>query len=57
MDDNTRRLVDDDEMLVLVGDAEPDILRNERRRRLERVELDFLAASEPGALLPSGAVD
>jgi hypothetical protein len=58
MDDYARRLVDDEKVFVLVGDAEPDVLRNERGWRLERIELDLLAAGEPCALLPSsGPVD
>ena len=56
MDDDARRLVDDQEILVLVGDPQPDVLRLERPRLLGRLELDLLAAGQPGALCRRGAV-
>jgi len=43
MHDDTCRFVDDEQVLVLVGDAEPDLLRFKRLRFGERLELDFLA--------------
>ena len=58
MDDEAGRLVDDQQVLVLVGDAEVHRLRLERRtRRLRRLELELLAALELPALRPRAAVD
>ena len=48
MHDETGRLVDDGEMLVLVGNAQLDLLVLELpRRRLGDLELDLLPALEP----------
>lgn len=57
MNDNTRRLVDDEQMLVLVDDSKPHLLRHERCRRFWPIELDLLATGEPGALPRLLAVD
>jgi hypothetical protein len=58
MDDEPRRLVDDEEVLVLVRDVQVHRLRLERRhRRLRGLELELLAAGELVALLPRASVD
>jgi hypothetical protein len=54
---DARRLIDHEQMLVLVRNSETDVLCLERRRRRRRLELDLLPAYEPDALLGSGAVD
>jgi hypothetical protein len=52
VNDEPGRLVDDDEIVVLVGDPKIHRLRNELRRpvTLRRVELEFLPAHESPAL-------
>jgi hypothetical protein len=58
MHDEAGRLVDDDEVLVLVGDAEVHCLRLElSSATLRRLELELLAAGEPVALCQLAAVD
>jgi hypothetical protein len=58
MDDEPGRFVDDEEVLVLVGDAQIELLGLERRRPSRRyVELELLAAFEPVALRADGSVD
>jgi hypothetical protein len=58
MDDNPGRLVDDEQVLVLVGDAKAQLLRLERfRADRAAVELDRLAARKPKALGAVAAVD
>ena len=55
--DDAGRLVDDQQMLVLVGDAEIDLLGLERLRRLRRqLHLDLLAALQAVALRPRASV-
>ncbi len=57
VDDDARRLVDDEQVLVLPGDAEVDVLCLELRLRpLGRLELELLAAGHPVALPACGAV-
>jgi hypothetical protein len=51
------RLVDDEEVLVFVGDPERDVLSRERGLRSRSAELDGLAAREPVALGARAAVD
>jgi hypothetical protein len=58
MDDHPGRLVDDEEVLILVGDREPEFLRLELRRRGRRpLDDERLAACEPVALCPPNSVD
>jgi hypothetical protein len=57
VDDRPGRLVDDEQVLVLIGDSEVDRLRDEGRGRRGRLELDLLPALEPVALRAAGAVD
>jgi hypothetical protein len=57
VDDHPGRLVDDEQVLVLVRDRKVDGLRDERRRRRGWLELDLLPALEPVALRAAGAVD
>ncbi len=58
MHDDAGRLVDDEEVLVLVGDAKPDLLRGERGLpEAAEVELDLLPALQPMALRPPRSVD
>ena len=57
VDDDARRLVHDEEMLVLVGDAELDVLLLDPRLRLRRkLDVELLPALEPVALRPRTAV-
>ena len=56
MDDDPGRLVDHEQVLVLVGDPEGQLLRLEALRCLERLEGHFLAAFEPVALGAGRAV-
>ena len=56
MDDDARRLVHDEQVLVLVGEAQVERLCDERRRD-RRLELDLLARLEPVALRARDAVD
>src|SRR5437762_9995920 len=57
MDDEPGRLVDDEEVLVLVRDDQLHLLRLEgARHRTGRLELELLAAGEPRALRARGAV-
>ena len=56
--DDPGRLVDDEQVLVLVGNAERHVLRFDRRRRgLGRLELDLLPALEAMALGTQLSVD
>ena len=58
MDDETGRLVDDEQVLVLVRHGEVDLLRDEPARpRRGRLELELLAADEPVALRTRPPVD
>jgi len=58
MYDDPGRLVDDKQMLVLVGDAEVELLRLERRQPdLRNVELELLAPLQAVALRAHSAVD
>ena len=58
MHDETRRLVDDEQMLVLVRHDEIHLLRLERARRCgRRLELELLPALELVALRARAAVD
>jgi hypothetical protein len=57
VDDNPRRLVDDQQVLVLVGNLERDLLRRELRLRRLRLERDLLAPGQPVALRPALSVD
>jgi hypothetical protein len=57
VDDDPGRLVDDEEVLVLVGDPERHLLRLQRSGGRRRLELDRLAAREPVALGARLAVD
>ena len=56
MRDEARRLVDDEQVLVLVHDVEPELDRNEHPCRRKR-DLDLLAAREPMALRTRPPVD
>ena len=57
MDDDAGRLVDDEQVLVLEGDAQRDVLAFERCRGGLRLELDRLSTREAVALRPRRAVD
>jgi hypothetical protein len=58
VDHDPSRLVDDEEVLVLVGDGQVELLRLELGRLLGRqVDLERLAACEAVALRRRGAVD
>ena len=58
MDDEARRLVHDEQVLVLVRNRELDRFRDEAARpRRRRLELELLAACEPVALRPRPSVD
>ena len=58
MHDETRRLVDDEQMLVFIWDDEIHLLRLERARRCgRRLELELLPALELVALRPRATVD
>ena len=50
VDDEARRLVDDEQVLVLVCDRDVDRRRGRRRRGRGRLEHDLLPALEPVAL-------
>ncbi len=51
MDDDAGRLVDDEQVLVLVGDPQVDVLRNELGRlRLGQLDVDRLPALQLPAL-------
>ena len=56
MDDDARGLVDDEQVLVLVGDPQIERFPNERGAH-GRLQLDLLARLEPGRLRAHGAVD
>ena len=56
MNDDARRLVHDEQVLVLVGEAQVERLCDERRRN-RRFELDLLALLEPVGLRARDAVD
>jgi hypothetical protein len=58
VDDQTGRLVDDEEVLVLVGNPEIERLVLELGLGDRgRIEIDVLATVQPVALRPRGAVD
>ncbi len=58
VDDHAGRLVDDEQVVVLVRDAKRDVLPLDRgRATIRQLELDLLPAFEPMALRPPGAVD
>jgi hypothetical protein len=58
MHDDTGRLVHHEQMRVLVGNAERNLLALDRRRPLRRkLDLELLAALEAVALGPPAAVD
>ena len=50
VDDDAGRLVDDEQVLVLVWNAEIDLLRRELRRGRGRLEFDVLPAPQAPAL-------
>ena len=57
VDDDARRLVDDEQVLVLPGDAQVDVLGHQLRLgALGRLELELLPAGDPVALRARGAV-
>ena len=56
MDDDTGRLVDDEQMLVLVDAAKSDVFRLEWSRSLGPVELDLFPTGETHALACRGTV-
>ena len=58
MDDDARRLVHHEQVLVLVRDPERHLLGLDRGRSgLDGLELDLLPTFQPVALRPPGAVD
>src|SRR5439155_15151559 len=57
MDRDPGGLVDDEQVLVLVGDRELDRLRTERLGCRGRLEDDLLPTTQPVALRPRPAVD
>jgi hypothetical protein len=57
MDDHPCGLVDDEEVLVLEGDPQRDVLALERPRRGLRLELDRLSPGQAMALRSRTAVD
>lgn len=57
VDDDAGGLVDDQQVLVLVGDREGHVLALERRLRRLRLELELVAGGEPVALRPRRAAD
>ena len=57
VDDDSGRLVHDEEVLVLEGDPQREVLGLERGLRLGRLEGDLLPAREAVALGPRLAVD
>jgi hypothetical protein len=58
MDDDSRRLVHDEQMLVLVRDPERQLLRSERRGAgVARLEAQLLPTREPVALRSRLSVD
>ena len=58
VDDEPGRLVDDEQVLVLVGDPQVErLVRARARRSRARLELDLLPALEPVALRARDAVD
>ena len=58
MHDDAGRLVDDEEVLVLPGDRDRRLFRDELRRGLHgRFELELFTASQPVTLRPRGSVD
>jgi hypothetical protein len=57
MHDDAGRFVNDEEVLVLVRNPEPDLLRCQRRRSLRRIELDLLTPAKASALRGQFAVD
>jgi hypothetical protein len=57
VDDDAGGLVDDEQVLVLEGDSQRDVLALERLRRGLRLELDVLSTGQPVALRPGRPVD
>jgi hypothetical protein len=57
MNDDPRRLVDDDEVLVLVRDAQLELDRVERTRRLREFELDLVTLLDAVTLRARRAAD
>ena len=58
MDDEPGRLVDDEQVLVLVGDPQRQLLRLERaRRRVGHLDRQLLPALQPVALRTAAPVD
>jgi hypothetical protein len=57
VDDHPGGLVDDEQVLVLEGDSERDVLVLERLRRTLRLELECLSPGQAVALRPLRAVD